>query len=176
MNDLYISVDIETSGPRIGLDSMLQIGACLVGDIGKSYSRLLQPISAHADAKAMEVVRKPLSYFAEHGNDPITVITDFGVWVRSAAEGRTPIFVGFNAAFDWGFVNWYFLTCDEPNPFGFAPLDIKAYYAGLTGCFWEETRSSKIRRRFKVTLPHTHDALDDATEQAELFRLIMESR
>lgn len=44
--------------------------------------------------------------------------------------GKQPVFVGFNAGFDWSFVNWYFLRFLGENPFGFAPLDIKSYYMG----------------------------------------------
>lgn len=173
--DTYISVDIETSGPRIGTHSMLQIGACAVDQEDTTFQALLIPISDQADAAAMEIVGKPLRHFVEHGRDPATVMHDFGRWVRSFSGAV--VFVGFNAAFDWGFVNWYFLTYgDAPNPFGVSPLDIKAYYAGLTGCDWEETRSSRIAERFKSRQPHTHDALADAVEQAEMFRRMRESR
>jgi DNA polymerase III epsilon subunit-like protein len=177
MTDVHISVDVEASGPRIGLHSMLQLGACLVGDVERNFNQLLLPISGAFDEQAMKIIGKPLSFFEEHGSDPIQVMRDFGSWVRSIATNVVPVFVGFNAAFDWGFVNWYFLKYgDSPNPFGYAPLDIKAYYAGLTGCSWEETRSSMIPERFKPRARHTHDALDDATEQAEMFRLMLESR
>lgn len=177
MSEIYVSVDIEASGPLIGVHSMLQIGACVVGSTNRAFTALLQPISEHFDEQAMNVVGKPLSYFREHGGDPIRVIHDFETWTRSVAENGRPVFVGFNAAYDWGFVNWYFLKYGSvPNPFGYAPLDIKAYYAGMSGCSWDETRSSKIQTRFKPTMPHTHDALDDAIEQAEMFRLMMESR
>lgn len=177
MKDIYVSVDVETSGPRIGFHSMLQIGACVVGDVNRTFDALLQPISKHADTQAMDVVGKTLEYFDQHGTAPDVVMCDFGAWVRLVACDRNPVFVGFNAAFDWGFVHWYLLTYgDAPNPFGYAPLDIKSYYAGLTGCSWEETRSSRISDRFKSEKPHTHDALADALEQAEMFRLMLESR
>jgi ribonuclease T len=177
MKELYISVDIESSGPVIGVHSMLQIGACIVGDVERNFNGLLIPITDHVDEQAMKIVGKPLSYFKEHGVDPINVIAQFGSWLQSIGEGAKPVFVGFNAAFDWGFTNWYFLRYgDAGNPFGYAPLDIKAYYAGLTGCSWEETRSSRIDERFKPPGEHTHDALSDAIEQAEMFRLMLESR
>jgi hypothetical protein len=40
----------------------------------------------------------------------------------------------------------------------------------ITGCAWENTRSSRIANEFKGPSPHTHQALDDAIEQAEMFR------
>jgi len=37
---------------------------------------------------------------------------------------------------------------------------------------WADTSKHHIRRRYPVALPHTHRALDDAREQAEMCRLI----
>jgi DNA polymerase III epsilon subunit-like protein len=178
MMDRYISVDVETSGPRVALHSMLQIGACTVDDPSETFQGLLVPISEHADPNAMEIVGKPLSYFNENGRDPIAVMHDFGLWVRATSGAdRNPVFIGFNAAFDWSFVNWYFLKFgDAANPFGVSPLDIKSYYAGLSGCDWEDTRSSRIPKHLKASTRHTHDALDDAIEQAEMFRRMRDSR
>jgi hypothetical protein len=59
------------------------------------------------------------------------------------------------------------------NPFGIGGIDIKSYYMGLSGCTWGDTRSSRIPAEFKgSSLRHTHDALDDAIEQAELCQRI----
>jgi hypothetical protein len=61
------------------------------------------------------------------------------------------------------------------NPFGIGSIDIKSYYMGGSGCTWEDTRSIRIPAEFKgSSLRHTHDALDDAMEQAELFQRIRE--
>ena len=43
---------------------------------------------------------------------------------------ETSVFVGFNAPFDWSFVNYYFHRFLGHNPFGFTAVDIKAYYMG----------------------------------------------
>ena len=83
--------------------------------------------------------------------------------------------MGFNAAFDWSFVNWYFHTYLGENPFGFAPLDIKGYYMGLRGCAWSETKSSRIPPEYQ-SAPHTaHNALADAKAQAEVFLKLVQA-
>lgn len=83
-----------------------------------------------------------------------------------------PIFVGFNAAFDWSFINYYFHSYLGNNPFGFSALDIKSLYMGSEKCAWHETKSSQISKKLHPILKGSHDALQDVKYQAELFRLI----
>jgi DNA polymerase III epsilon subunit-like protein len=176
MSDVYISVDIETSGPLIGRHSMLQIGACVVDLQTSRFERKIKPISDEVDADAMQVVGRPLSFFNDVGVEPALAMLEFENWLNTAVGDGTPVFVGFNAAFDWGFVNWYLLTYVGRNPFGVAPLDIKSYYAGLSGVQWPETRSSRLPAAFRNAGEHTHDALSDAIQQAEVFRRMRDSR
>jgi hypothetical protein len=61
--EVYISVDVEASGPCPPTYSMLSIGACVVGDSGTSFYVELHPISKQAVAEAIKVVGKPLEYF-----------------------------------------------------------------------------------------------------------------
>ena len=51
-------------------------------------------------------------------------------WVDTVAAGRRPVFVGFNATFDWMFVADYVWRFVGRNPFGISGLDIKALYLG----------------------------------------------
>lgn len=97
----------------------------------------------------------------------------FAGWLLDGTgEFEAPIFVGLNAPFDWSFVNYYFHRYVGDNPFGFTAIDIKAMYFGATGCSWGDTRSSKMSETLSTTLEGTHNALDDALYQAELFRLL----
>lgn len=177
MTEIEISVDVETSGPIVGRHSMLALGACVVGDTARQFSCFLKPISVEAERDAMAVVGKPLTFFVAEGTEPALACRSFADWVEDERRGARPVFVGFNAAFDWGFVNWYLLTYIGSNPFGIAPLDIKSFYAGLSGVDWEDTRSSRIPERYKTGTRHTHDALQDAMEQGRIFsRMRSEAR
>jgi DNA polymerase III epsilon subunit-like protein len=96
---------------------------------------------------------------------------------QAGATGQAPndqalVFVGLNVPFDWSFVNYYFHKYLGGNPFGFAALDIKAYYMGATGCAWSDTRSSRLSADLKPQGHSDHTALRDAQYQAELFRLM----
>lgn len=101
----------------------------------------------------------------------------FDEWATGLAQdGASLVFVGFNAPFDCSFVNYYFHQFCGRNPFGFAALDIKAYYMGATGYDWADTRSSRMAASLKPRRASDHRALQDALYQAELFRLIRAMR
>ncbi|HRQ59739.1 MAG TPA: 3'-5' exonuclease [Azoarcus taiwanensis] len=171
--EIFLSVDIETSGPIPGEYSMLTIGACNVDNPNQVFSCELKPISANADPKAMEVTGLSLEKLAAEGLPPKVAMKQFQGWVAEVAgDNGTPVFVGLNAAFDWSFVNYYFHRYLKANPFGFAALDIKALYMGATGSSWAATRSSQMAARLHPKSKGDHQALHDAQYQAELFRLV----
>lgn len=171
--EAYISVDVETAGPIPGTYSLLSIGACVVGQVSESFYVELQPITQSFIPEAMKIVGKPLEDFSRTGHTPEEAMKLFRDWIIS--KDPSPVFVGFNATFDWSFVNWYFHTYLGDNPFGIGGIDIKSYYMGLAGCAWEDTRSSRIPAEFKGNSRHTHNALDDAVEQAEMFELMIKA-
>ncbi|RWO03499.1 MAG: 3'-5' exonuclease [Mesorhizobium sp.] len=171
--ETFISVDVETAGPIPGEYSLLSIGACDVEDESKSFSIELKPINRNADPEALKVTGLSLDVLAERGEEPAAAMTAFGKWAQAAAgEDAALVFVGFNAPFDWSFVNYYFHRFTGTNPFGFTALDIKALYMGATGSAWSDTRSSQIAKHLSPTRYGDHDALHDAKYQAELFKLV----
>ncbi len=170
--EVFISIDIETSGPIPGEYSLLTIGACLVDDPGVTFTARLKPIGAKADPKALAVTGLSLAELAATGEEPSAAMNRFREWVESSSGADAlPVFVGFNAAFDWSFVNYYFHQFVGTNPFGFAALDIKSFYMGATASTWTDTKSSRIAQVLSPVSRGDHDALHDAVYQAELFRL-----
>lgn len=171
-HELLVSVDVETSGPIPGEYSLLSIGACLVDDDAKTFSCELKPLNRNADLKALEVTGLSLDALFDRGEDPAAAMLRFRDWLVDLAGDDTKlVFVGFNAAFDWSFINYYFHRFVGSNPFGFTALDIKSFYMGAAGCSWEETKSSQLSKRLGPRLVGDHNALHDAQFQAELFRL-----
>ena len=174
-NEVFISVDIETSGPIVGEHSMLTLGACLAYHPEVSFSVMLKPISNESVADALEVTGLTMAEAEKKGLLPIEAMSQFATWIsNNLPKDGTAVFVGLNAPFDWGFVNYYFLKYLENNPFGFTALDIKALFMGVMGCSWYETRSSAIDKIVSPNQKGDHDALHDAKYQAELFRLVYE--
>jgi DNA polymerase III epsilon subunit-like protein len=176
--EVYYSIDIEASGPIPGEYSMLSLGACRVDMPDENFYRELRPISDGFVQAALEVSGFSLASLKETGQEPVAAMREFRDWVKRSSEESLPVFVGFNAGFDWSFVNWYFHKFLGANPFGVSALDIKAYYMGLTGCSWDETRSSKLPSILKSDEPrrHAHNALSDAVHQAQIFRRMIELR
>jgi ribonuclease T len=100
----------------------------------------------------------------------------FQRWILArCGDDASAVFVGFNASFDWAFVNYYFHRYVGSNPFGFAALDIKSLYMGAAKSTWAQTRSSQVSKHVNATKSGDHNALHDALYQAELFRLIKAS-
>jgi len=172
--DVYISVDVEADGPIPGDYSMSSIGAVVAGrSPEESFYRELRPISERFDPEAAAVSGLDRAALVAGGADPAVAMTELTDWVQRVAGRGKPVFVGFNATFDWMFVNWYLVHFTGGSPFGISGLDIKAYYMGaLARERWSDTAKRNIESRFLSNLPHTHNALDDAREQAELFMSI----
>ena len=77
---------------------------------------------------------------------PENAMRSFVDWVEAVAAGRRPVFVGFNATFDWMFVADYAWRFVGRNPFGAVGLDLKALYLGrISGEVrrWSETTSDR---------------------------------
>jgi DNA polymerase III epsilon subunit-like protein len=136
----------------------------------------LQPINDNAIPEALAVSGFSLMELAQQGEVPAAAMRRFRDWITGISGGRKPVFVGFNAAFDWAFVSWYFHTYLGENPFGFSALDIKAYYMGLSGCRWAETTSRQLPPAFQPTATiANHNALTDAQAQAEIFAKLLDA-
>src|SRR5438105_865151 len=107
-DEAYVSVDIEASGPIPGDYSMLAIGACLVDAPDRTFYKELKPISDRFVADALAVSHLSIDDLKINGADPANAMRDFSKWVEGVTSARRSVFVGFNAGFDWSFVNWYF--------------------------------------------------------------------
>ena len=171
----YISIDIEADGIA-GYGSMLSIGA--VSPNGEEFYSEIRPISEdYIDANR--------NFAEEHGlerkrleksaPDSLTVMQKFSDWIESVVErneNKKPVFVAFNAAFDWSFVDLYFKKSGIDNPFGIAPLDLKSIALSLksnSDFDWIKTKKDNLPNSILPNENFTHNALDDAIYQQTLF-------
>ena len=177
LSETYVSVDVESAGPNPADYALLSIGACLVDDPEQTFYVELQPTSMRFTPEALAVSGLSLERLSREGLPPAEAMHRFADWLQAVVPaGHAPVFVGFNAAFDWMFVADYFHRTLGHNPFGHTALDIKAFYMGLTGAAWSETTKAALAARFPDQPTLTHHALQDALDQAALFRrLILEA-
>jgi DNA polymerase III alpha subunit (gram-positive type) len=182
--DLFISVDIETDGPIPGENSMLSLGAAAIHNytIVDTFSVNLEQLEGaemNPDTKrefwdkfpeAWEACRKNLVH-PKHG------MQDLVNWVKALEKkhGRKATFVAYPAGFDFTFSYWYLMKFAGQSPFSFSALDMKTLAMALLHQPNSKKHSYRgaTKRRFPKAWfskrPHTHIALDDALEQADLF-------
>ncbi|ROO88441.1 hypothetical protein EDD29_6110 [Actinocorallia herbida] len=186
--DLYFSCDVEADGPVPGPYSMSSFGLSVAGVFdGRSFTPYpptkhtfyaeLKPISAEFVPEAAAVSGLDRARLVAEGQDPRAAMTAAGVWVRARAREAkaVPVFAAYPLGFDWLFMYWYFIQFAEAgSPFGHArALDIKTLYAARAGAQIRDAVKSAMPRRLLSRRPHTHHALDDAIEQAELLQNLM---
>jgi ribonuclease T len=173
--EAYISVDVETAGPHPGQYSLLTIGACTLNEHPNTFYVELKPVNNNFVPQALAVSRLSMDHLARRGLEPADAMRQFEAWLKTAVpEEHVPVFLAFNAPFDWMFVNEYFFRYLGHNPFGHTAIDIKAYYMGLVGASWEETTMQHVSERYLHDRQLTHHALRDAMDQAEIFRKMMQ--
>ena len=172
----FVSVDVEPAGPTPGDYAMVSIGACLVDEPDRGFYVELKPARDAVVERAMAVSGLDFEQLKTTGTDPAAAMAEFAQWVRDVVPPQThrAVFVGFNAVFDWMFVNEYFVRYGLENPFGHGGLDIKSYYVGMMGSTWEQTSMRHLSPKYLAGRPLSHNALGDARDQAELFRRISE--
>jgi hypothetical protein len=170
--DVYISIDVEADGPIPGDFSMQSLGAVVAEPgLARTFYREFKPVSDRWDPGAAAVSKLDRAQLIASAAEPALGMEDFRKWISDVTgRGNRAVAVCFNATFDWQFVNWYFHHFLGKNPFGISALDIKAFYMGALGkAHWRETSKRHFDTSFLPQLPHTHNALDDAKEQAEIF-------
>jgi hypothetical protein len=135
----------------------------------------LRPISERFDPEALSINGLDREKLQSAGTPPEEAMHEADRWVRGLAEHRRAVLVAYPAAFDWSFVHWYFSTFVGASPFGHgACIDIRSLYVGATGSTYAQSSKSHLPLELLPQSPHTHNAMDDAIEQGELFSNLFE--
>lgn len=171
--EIYISVDVEASGQIPGEFSMLSIGACAVGEKDKTFYIELQPINDNFVAENVAVTGLSFEELKTSGEEPLSAMQKFEKWIMQVSGDAAPVLVAWNASFDWMFVDWYFRKFLGRNPFGLGGVDIKAYFMGKENVGWSRAKKRFVYEKFPTEYAHTHNALDDALEQADIFEKML---
>ena len=177
-DEAYISVDVETAGPNPSQYSLLSIGACPLMDPENGFYIELQPVNDLLLPEAYAVHQLSLDELNSKGVAPVEAMARFESWLDDVVpSGQRPVFVAFNAPFDWMFVSDYFHRYLGRNPFGHAALDLKAFYMGLHRSTWNETAMRNVAIDYLDGRKISHHALEDARDQAGIFaRMYQQAR
>ncbi|MGH9742329.1 MAG: 3'-5' exoribonuclease domain-containing protein, partial [Candidatus Acidiferrum sp.] len=110
------------------------------------------------------------------GEPPETAMTEAGSWVRANAGGAQPVLVAYPLSFDWSWLYWYFIRfAAEGSPFAYSRcFDIKTALAVKASIPISQAGRSRVGPSLRSDHAHTHHAVDDAIEQAEIFANVFE--
>jgi ribonuclease T len=171
----FICVDIESAGPIPTQYALLSIGACTLSQSICTFYVELIPDKELTDLRSMQVHGLDLNRLAAEGLPPEKALLKFSSWLEEVIPtGRSPLMVAFNAPFDWMFVHDYFMRYLGHNPFGHSAIDIKAVYMGASGKSWQETSGAYLHHLYNDGKTLSHNALDDAIDQAAVFKGILD--
>lgn len=185
--DAYFSADVETDGPIPGPFSMLSFGLVFAGTFdGRRFERPsnyelslyreLKPISDNFQPEALRINGLDRGRLCFEGESPDRAMTEACHWVKRIAGSAQPVLVAYPLSFDWSWLYWYFLQFSQDgSPFDYSRcFDIKTAFAVKAGIPISEAGRSKIDPALRPGHPHTHNAIDDAIAQAEIFANIFE--
>jgi hypothetical protein len=180
--DAYFSADVETDGPIPGPFSILSFALVYAGsfdgqrfvrplDYTRSFYRELTPISDEYDAEALRVNGLNRKRLIVEGLEPARAMTEACRWVKEIAGDAQPVLVAYPVSFDWSWLYWYFMKFSKDgSPFDYSRcFDIKTALAVKAAIPISEAGRSRLPAFLSPGRPHTHHALDDAVEQAEIF-------
>jgi hypothetical protein len=188
VTDIYFSADVETDGPIPGPFSLLSFALVPAGSFdGKSFKRPnsgakpsfyreLKPISNLFQSEALSVNGLDRERLIREGAEPELAMNEAATWIRSIAGTGRPVLVAYPLSFDWSWLYWYFIRFSETgSPFSHSQcFDLKTAFAIKANRPISESGRSKLIPSLRSSRAHSHHALDDAIEQAEIFANLFE--
>jgi hypothetical protein len=185
--DAYFSADVETDGPIPGPFSMLSFALVFAGTYDgerfvrptaydRVFYRELKPISSDFQEEALSINGLDRTRLIEEGENPFEVMTEAFKWVQDNSGKASPVLVAYPLSFDWTWLYWYFVRFGKSgSPFGYSKcFDIKTALAVKSRAPISSSGRSQLPFDLTVNSPHTHHAIDDAVEQAEIFGNVFE--
>jgi hypothetical protein len=180
--DAYFSADVETDGPIPGPFSILSFALVFAGtfdgerfappqDHKQTFYRELKPISENFQPEALLVNGLDRDRLLREGVAPESAMVEASRWIRHVAGDAKPVLVAYPLSFDWSWLYWYFVRfAAEGSPFNHSLcFDMKTAFAVKASVPISEAGRSKILPSLRSQRKHTHHALEDAIEQAEIF-------
>lgn len=179
--DVYFSVDVETDGPIPGEFSMLSFAIVYAGrfdgttyeppaDYSRSFEAMLRPISSRFQQEALDVNGIDRDRLLREGEDPARAMQRAADWIAENTGGGTPVLVAYPLSFDWTWLYWYFIRFLGKSPFNHSRcFDLKTAISVRGRRPIVASGHDQLPEALRSPMPHTHRALDDAIEQADIL-------
>jgi len=180
--DAYFSADVETDGPIPGPYSMLSFALVYAGSFdgrrfarptsySETFYREIKPISNEFEVEALQVNGLDRNRLIIEGAAPADAMSEAARWVKEIAGAAKPVLVAYPLSFDWTWLYWYFIRFSrEGSPFGYSRcFDLKTALSIKGAVPIAASGRSRLTEALRSSRQHTHHALDDAIEQAEIF-------
>lgn len=177
--ELYVAVDLEADGPIPGPYSMLSLGMAVVNRPELTFYIEMQPMTDDFVPEAMAVNGLDRERLKREAAPPKEAMQAAADWIDGLRKHGRPVFLAAPAVWDGMYLHWYFLRFLGRNPFGVtgSGIDLRSYWMGAKGVEWRFTGKDRVKHDVKLKdLPHTHHALEDAQELAEIFAAVLEKR
>lgn len=180
--ETYFSIDIEADGPIPGPYSMSSIGVAVAGrrnaegafedlrdqDLGLYLQ--LKPISSDYIPEAAAVAGLDRAELIRDGLGPKDAMRRLVDWISEQAGNDRPVMAAYPLSYDWMWVYWYLMRYAGTSPFGHSSaIDIKTLFATKADRMIRKVGKRSMPKKLLSKRPHTHHALDDAWEQADLL-------
>jgi hypothetical protein len=186
-SDVYFSADVETDGPIPGPFSMLSFALVPAGTFdGKrfivpqhsraTFYRELRPISEQFQPEALQINGLDRDRLLRQGESPEEAMTEAARWIKNIVGQAKPILVAYPLSFDWSWLYWYFTKfAVGGSPFNHSLCyDVKTAFAVKARVPISQAGKSNLLPSLRPRNVHTHNALEDAIEQAEIFASIFQ--
>ncbi len=185
--DVYFSADVETDGPIPGPYSILSFALVYAGSFDGEqfvkpdrepivFYRELRPISANFEPEALRVNGLDRERLLREGVSPEDAMTEAAHWIKQRAGAGRPVLVAYPLSFDWSWLYWYFVKFSASgSPFDYSRcFDIKTAVAVKARIPISNAGRSRLIPSLQSYRVHTHHAVEDAIEQAEIFANVFE--
>ena len=173
--EVFVSIDIETTGPVPGLHSMISLGAAAFtkGQIPVStfQANLKEQCGAMADEDTMDFWANHIEAWEAATKDPSDielVMNNFKLWIESLGRNIVPVY--YPSGYDLPFINYYSQLVLGKVFLTHRAIDIQTLAWTLMGSpFAKNCRQSAYPKEWLVTNKNKHRAVDDAIAQGQMF-------
>jgi 3' exoribonuclease, RNase T-like len=178
--EIYVSTDIEADGPIPGPHSMISFASAAFSadrQLLNTFTVNLETLpgaAGHPDTMAWWA-GQPEAWAASRQNlqPPAQAMQTYYDWLQML-PGQ-PVFVGYPAAFDFMFIEWYLIYFVGKSPFKHSALDIRSYAMAYLKQPYGRSGKNALPVEWLEGLPLTHEALDDAIQQGQLFGNLLQA-